>query len=186
MKMYIANGTHQSIDFQYRLPEYKNYRQQTIPIGGQIKISGDLSPQQIDLIIQFHVKYGMVKYNEISDFKGFFIPYVYSIDEPLSSEVIAELIIQNRSFNKDLGEKLRAEAAIAVNSQIETNAKENVTTFQVEIQETVSKDRDPTISEKIVVTRDQNRGAPQGPTHRSPISLVSDFIKSKPKSKLSF
>jgi hypothetical protein len=187
MKLFVANGTHQNIDFQYRLPEYKTYRMQQIPIGGQIKLSGELNEKQIDIIIQFHLKYGMVKYTEISQFKGFLIPYVYSIDEPIPAVSIVELIIQNREFNKVLGEKLRAEAAVAVNAQIEENAGDKLTNFEMEIKEAPSKDRDPTIEETIRVTRDKERGAPQGPdTGRSTLGVITDFIRPKPKPKSVF
>lgn len=184
MKLYIANGTHQNIDFQYRLPEYKTYRQQNIPIGGQIRISGELNEKQIEIIIQFHIKYGMVKYSEIGDFKNYYVPYVYSIDNPIPAETIAELVVQNREFNKRLGERLRAEAAIAVNSLIEENAGDKLTAFEMEITEKQSKDRDPTIAEKITVTRDKERGAPQE-GNKSTLSAITDFIRSKPKKQTS-
>jgi hypothetical protein len=182
MRMFIANGTHQNIDFQYRLPEYKTYRMQTIPIGGQIRISGELNEKQIDIIAQFHASYGMVRSNELSTFSGYYIPYIYSIDEPISEETIVELIVHNREVNKVNGEKLRAEAAVAVNAMIEENAGEKLTSFEFEITEKPMKDRDPTIAEKIVITRDKEKGAPQGPP-KSPISAITDFMR--PKSKKS-
>lgn len=155
-----------------------------IPIGGQIRISGELNEKQIDIIISFHLKYGMVKFSEINEYKGFFIPYVYSVDNPISAEVIAELIIQNREYNKKLGEKLRAEAAIAVNSMIEENAGDKLTAFEIEIKEKQTKDRDPEIDEKIVITRDKERGAPQ--EEKSTLASLSDFIRSKPKKTTAF
>jgi hypothetical protein len=178
--MFIGNGTHQNIDFQYRLPEYKTYRMQNIPIGGQIKISGELNEKQIDIIIQFHAKYGMVKYSEISDFHGYYIPYVYSVDNPVSEEVLSQLIIQNREYNKILGEKLRAEAAVAVNAMIEENAGEKLTSFEMEITENKRKDRDPEIDEKITITRSRERGAPQDPSGGKGIGgIITDFIRPK-------
>jgi hypothetical protein len=181
VKLYVGNGTHHVIDFQYRLPEFKTYRMQMIAIGGQTRLSGDLNEKQIEIIISFHIKYGMVKYSEINDFKGFFIPYIYSIDAPISSEVLTELIVQNRAYNKRIGEKLRAEAAIAVNAQIEENAGAQLTAFEMEITEKDSKDRDPTIAEKIVITRDQKKGAPQDPNAKGPLGIITDFIRPKPK-----
>jgi len=178
--MFIANGTHQNIDFQYRLPEYKTYRMQTIPIGGQIRISGELNEKQIDIIAQFHAPYGMIRSNELSAFSGYFIPYIYSIDTPISEETIVELIVHNREVNKANGERLRAEAAVAVNAMIEENAGEKLTSFEFEITEKPMKDRDPTIAEKIVITRDKEKGAPQAPS-KSPISAITDFMRPKPK-----
>jgi hypothetical protein len=167
MRMYIANGTHQNIDFQYRLPETKSYRQQNIPIGGQIRISGELSAKDIDAIVEHHVIYGMVHAKEISNFKGFLIPYVYSIDEPVTVEIMTELIVQNREFNRLLGIKQRQEAAVTVNQQIEDqfpeNMKNNLKNLEMTVEELPSKDRDPTINEGVRVTRDKEKGAPQDP-----------------------
>lgn len=185
MKLYIANGTHQNIDFMYRLPEYKSYRTQTIEVGKQIKISGELTPAQIDLIIQFHMKYGMIKFSEINDFKGFHIPYVYRVDEPIAQDTIEGLIIQNREYSKAEAKRLRAEAAITVNTQIEDALESKISNFQFEIEEKPDKNRDvSTEAETISITRDRKRGAPQEPGGaRSPISVVADFIRNKPKLK---
>lgn len=163
MKLYIANGSHQIIDFQYRLPEYKNYRQQTIPIGGQIRISGELSTKDIEMIVEHHTIYGMVHYKELSDRKDIFIPYIFSVDNPISSDTIADLIVQNREFNTELGKKQRQQAAITVNSMIEESSNDVLKNFEMTIVEQQSKDRDATISEGIRVTRDKEKGAPQGP-----------------------
>jgi hypothetical protein len=180
MKMYIANGTHQNVDFQYRLPEFKNYRRQMISIGGQIKLSGELTIEQIDIIAQFHAKYGMIRVNELDQFKGYFIPYIYSIDVPVTAEKIVELVERNREVNKKLGEKLRAEAAVAVNHQIEENAGEKLTSFEMEITEKQTKDRDPEIEEKIVITRSKERGAPQDPNERSTLGgIVTDLFRTQ-------
>jgi hypothetical protein len=186
MKLYIGNGTHQNLDFQYRLPEYRSYRTQPIAVGGQTRISGDLTPAQIDIIIQFHTKYGMIKFSEISNFRGFFIPYIYRIDEAISKETLEELIVQNRVFNANESRRLRAEAALAVSAQIEDNLNgEKISNFQMEIEEKPSKERDATMEpETFQVTRDRKRGAPQEPgSGRSPISVVADFIRNKPKQK---
>jgi hypothetical protein len=163
MHMFIANGMHQNVDFQYRLPETKTYRTQLIPIGQQIRISGDLSQKDIERVIESHLPYGMVAAREISKFKGFFIPYVYSVGEPVTSEQITELILQNREYNENLGRKLRKEAAVAVSASIEEGTTDTLRNFEMTIEELPSKDRDPTFSDAIRVTRDKERGAPQGP-----------------------
>jgi hypothetical protein len=185
MLMYVANGMHQTLSFQYRLPEYKTYRQQKVPIGGQVRLSGELNEKQIDIIAQFHQKYGMVKASDIQMFKGYFIPYVYSIDSPISAELIMELIVQNREYNRILGEKLRTEAAIAVNNLIEENAGEKLTSFEMEIFEKAGKNSEQPIGEKIVVTRSKERGAPQDPREKGPLGIITDFIRPKPSLKKS-
>jgi hypothetical protein len=170
------------------LPEFKSYRSQQIPIGGQIQISGDLSTAQVDLIIRFHTKYGMVKYSEVSDFKGWHIPYCYRIDEPISAEIIGTGVFQNRELHQNMGRTLRRDAAIAVNAQIEENLEgEKISNFQMDIEEKVTKDRDPVLEpETFMVTRDKKRGAPQERETRSPISMVTDFMRARPKKAPSF
>jgi hypothetical protein len=172
MKMFIANGSHQIIDFQYRLPEYKNYRQQTIPIGGQIRISGELSSKDIEMIVEHHTIYGMVNFREISDHKDMFIPYIYSVDNYMSADTIAELVVQNREFNTELGKKQRQAAALTVNSMIEESISDTLKNFEMTVVEQESPTRDATISEGIRVTRDREKGAPQGPD-KNPIDLSS-------------
>jgi hypothetical protein len=174
MRMFLANGTHQNIDFQYRLPQYKNFRQQTIPVGGQIVISGELSEKDIDIIIHLHSIYGMVSNKEFPSYKGFFIPYIYSIGEPINEVQIAELIVQNRDYNVKLGVKQRQEAAVAVSSVIEDNInaipgipayRDRLTNLEMEITEVQTKDHDASFAEAIRVTRDREKGAPQEPSN---------------------
>jgi hypothetical protein len=163
------------------LPEYKTYRMQNIPIGGQIRLSGELDEKQIDTIVQFHVKYGMIRVTELDQFRGYFVPYMFSIDVPIPAEKIVELIVHNREVTKVLGEKLRAEAAVAVNAQIEENAGEKLTAFEMEITEKQSKDRDPEIAEKITITRAKERGAPQDPSSKGPAGVVTDLFRTQMK-----
>lgn len=170
MRMYVANGTHQYYDFQYRVPEYKSYRQQIIPMGGQIVLSGELSPKDIEMIIEHHTIYGMVSAKEFTNYRGHFIPYIYSIDEPISAETIAILITQNREYNTNMGIRLRREAAVTVNNMIEENTTDILKNLEVTIIEEQSKDRDATFAEGIRVTRDRELGAPQDP-NKNPIDF---------------
>jgi hypothetical protein len=163
MKLYIANGSHQVQDFQYRLPEVKNYRQQIIPIGGQIRISGDLSKEDIDLIIEHHTVYGMVHYKDIANHKDMEIPYIYSVDNFIPVDVMTALIVQNREYNTEKGKEQRQAAALTVNNMIEESLSDKLKNFEMTVVEEQSKVRDATFSEGIRVTRDKDRGAPQGP-----------------------
>jgi hypothetical protein len=167
MQMFIANGMHQNIDFQYRLPQYKSYRTQLIPVGGQIRISGELTSDEIDRIALHHAIYGMVSARDFKNYRGFHIPYIYSVNEPISADLIAELVEQNRIYNVELGKQLRQEAAVAVSATIEDNlppqTTERLKNLDMTIEEVPSKDRDATIDEGIRITRDIEKGAPQGP-----------------------
>jgi RecG-like helicase len=169
MRMYLANGTQQYIDFQYRLPEFRSYRQQTIPIGGQIVLSGELSQKDIELIIEHQSVYGMVSSKEFTRYKDVIIPYIYSIDAPISENIIAELIEQNRTVNIDQGVKRRQEAAVQVNNVIEQGTTDTLKNLEMTIEELPSKTKDPEFSEGVRVTRDKERGAPQDP--KNPIDF---------------
>jgi hypothetical protein len=164
MRLFIANGSHQNIDFQYRVPKYKNYRQQTIPVGGQQQLSGDLDKEAIDAIVDHHQKYGMIRAEEISNFRGFYVPYVYSVDKPVAAEIIGELVIQNRSYQQALGVKIRQNAAVAVNNIIEEQiTHEPLRNLEITIEEVGTKDKNSEMNEGIIITRDRERGAPQTP-----------------------
>jgi hypothetical protein len=185
MRMFIANGTHQNVDFQYRLPQYKNFRQQTIPAGGQIVISGELSEKDIDIIVHHQSMYGMVSNKEFPSYKGFFIPYIYSVGEPITEDQIAQLIVQNREYNVKLGIKQRQEAAVTVSKVIEDNintipgisgTRDRLTNLEMEIDEVSTKDHDASFSEKIRVTRDRDRGAPQEPD-RNPLDFMANKVR---------
>jgi hypothetical protein len=167
MRMYVANGTHQNIDFQYRIPEYKNYRQQTIPIGGQIRISGELSPKDVEAIVATHEIYGMVEASKIADFRGWHIPYIYSVGDPINAGVIAELVEHNRTVNTELGMKYRQEAAVALDGLIKDSSKDKVNQIETTIEEFDSKNphKEPEMFERIRVTTDRERGASQDPKH---------------------
>jgi hypothetical protein len=171
MFLYIGNGLHQNIDFQYRLTKYKSYKTQVIPIGGQIQISGSLAVEEIDRIILDHATYGMVSVTEYKNYRGFKVPYIYSIDKPIPANTLTELIEQNREVNMELGRKQRQEAAVAVTDMIERNTpkipgipERKLNSFEMTIEEVATSDRDTVIDEGIKVTRDKNRGAPQSAT----------------------
>jgi hypothetical protein len=163
MRMYVANGTHQNIDFQYRLPEVKNLRQQSIPIGGQIRISGDLSQKDIDSIINCHVIYGLVNTKEMRNRRGWFVPYVYSIDEPIAHDIIRELITQNRLITDERGRQQRENAAVTVHKQIQDGTTDRLMNLEMVIEEQATKNKDAEFYEKIQVTNLQEKGAPQDP-----------------------
>ena len=163
MRMYIANGTHQNVDFQYRIPEARSYRQQNIPIGGQVRISGELSSPEIELIIQFHEKYNIKNVSDFHNHSSTFIPYIYSVDEPIPASKIAELVEQNRKVLEENGRKQRIEAALATTANIEENSGQ-IKNLEMTVEEIAPKDRDAVFpTEAIRITRDRDKGAPQDP-----------------------
>ena len=80
--LYVANVSHQSHDFQYRILE-GGVRRQTIAPGQQILVfKRDLSLAEVEHIISQHGQYGMRAANEIVRTKSF-IGLCYSVDKPV-------------------------------------------------------------------------------------------------------
>lgn len=166
MDLFIANGTHQTIDFQYRLPEVKNYRQQMIAEGGQIRISGNLSIKDVEAVIQCHVHYGMIDYRELSSHRDEYIMYIYSVDQPVPLIAIQELIVRNRLLLEEKGRQIREEAAVTAHKVIQDGTPDRLKSLEFQIEEQPSKSNfgNPEVSENIVVTRLPERGASQDPS----------------------
>lgn len=121
--MYVANATKQVQTFMYRLPETKQPRQQTIDVGQQVRLSGDLSHKDIQAIIRQHAKYGMVAVSEIKDSKGL-IPLCFQLDTPIAPEVIEMLVNINTGVLDDRGRVARENSAIVAATTIGQNLRE--------------------------------------------------------------
>ncbi len=160
-KMYIANGSTQYHDFVYSLPESPAHRRQQIPPGGQIQISGDLNPIQVDSIVEQHRIYGMVRVSEVDRTKPF-VGLCYELDKPIRLEKIANIIEHNRGVLVKRGEEIRRDAALSTGAQIENEIFERrmpdqLQTLEMSIQEETEtrdpQDDSPTIAVGTRVTR---------------------------------
>ncbi len=159
IKLYVANCTKQKVNFLYRLPEHPSSREQPLPIGAQILISGDLSQKDVDYIIEQHRLYGMIEANERPQ-QGF-VGLCYSIGKPVPSSPMQSLIQHNTEVMTNTGRVMRQEAAIAFNEMAEKTVhdfggeKDSVAELSVQIteQKTSSDDRREKLSEQTVVSR---------------------------------
>lgn len=124
MKMFVANMTKQNCNLYYRLPEVAAPRMQTIPIGGQIQISGELSQSDIDYVVQQKAKYGMVAANEIDRSKPF-VGLCYSVGSPVRPAAIEKGIHHNVEVLVRRGHETRRDTAITINNRIEDDLDEN-------------------------------------------------------------
>lgn len=123
MRMYIANGTKQVINFLYRLPEQNGVRSQNIPIGGQIALSDDLRREDIDYILSQHTRYGLLPVEEVKNPKTF-VGMCYSIDKPVKIDSIEMLMTSNNDRLVERGREIRKEAAVASSAGIENEIAE--------------------------------------------------------------
>jgi hypothetical protein len=161
-ELYIGNMSKQIFQFCYRSPERPGVIVQTIPIGGQVRLSPngvhvDLSPPEIDAIINQHKTYGLVDINEVDSSQSPFSGLCYSIGKPISVDKLRRVMLKKEEALKTFGQKLRQEAALAVNSQIEEQIgaplKHLEMSFQEEEPRTGYSDTLEHVSEGVRVTR---------------------------------
>ena len=70
------------------------YHIKTIPVFSQI-LYGDFSASDINSIITQHAKYGMISDDALVANLGVIIPYIYSLDAPVSDADFRTLIDNN-------------------------------------------------------------------------------------------
>jgi hypothetical protein len=139
-ELFIGNISKQIFQFAYRSPERPGVIVQTIPIGGQIRISPngthiDLSTPEIDAIIGQHVTYGIVSIEDVDSKQSPFNGLCYSIGKPITVEKLRKAMLKKEEALKEFGTKLRQEAALAVNSQIEEQIGAPLRNLEMSFQE---------------------------------------------------
>jgi hypothetical protein len=139
-ELYIGNVSKQIFQFAYRIQERPGVIYQTIPIGGQIRVSPngqitDLSTPEIDYIINQHKTYGIVPVEEVDSGQSPFNGLCYSIGKPMSVEKLRRAMLKKEEALKEHGTKLRREAALAVNSQIEEQIGAPLRELEMSFQE---------------------------------------------------
>jgi hypothetical protein len=122
-ELYVANVSKQICNFAYRAPERSGVVIQVIPIGGQILVAPNgtntnLNTLEVEAILKQYEKYGLVPVDELgtAPFNGL----CYSLDKPISVDKLKKAMTKLEESLAILGRKMRSEAALAVNSQIET------------------------------------------------------------------
>lgn len=160
MKMFIANLTHQAVDFGYRLPEDGGLRRQRIEVGSQIRLSGELSPTDVDAIVRQYTKYGMIDVAEVDRTKGF-AGLCYSIDKPITVEKLRRGVVHNDAVLNEEGRKSREAAAVATSARIESSLPQEEGAPKLQSLEVTVEEEKPgdigdhdEINERLVVSRD--------------------------------
>jgi hypothetical protein len=139
-ELYIGNISKQVYQFAYRSPERPGVIVQTIPIGGQIRVSPngthiDLSTPEIDSILDQHRTYGMVSIDEVNVSQSPFSGLCYSIGKQISVDKLRRAMLKKEEALKNYGQQLRREAALAVNSQIEEQIGAPLRQLEMSFQE---------------------------------------------------
>ena len=167
-ELYIGNVSKQIQQFCYRSPERPGVITQTIPIGGQIRISPngqliDLSPPEIEAILSQHRTYGIVDIDDIDNKQSPFSGICYSIGKPMSPEKLRRAMVKKEESLKMFGQRLRQEAALALNSQIEEQIGAPLRNLEMSFEEEEPRsgyaDELDHLSEGVRVTREQAEGS---------------------------
>ena len=192
-KLYVANCTKQDYEVQYHLHlvvdggrlrsidanpnQNRPAMRQMIKPGRQIPLGGDLSTVQVESVIRQLVPHGLVGREELysPDHRNKKIPLVYSLDAPVSADVIRYVMDVNSGYMTEEGRQRRIQAAIATNAtvieavnktlaanQIDEDVK---TTVDVEFEQVETSEFEETkIAQGIKVRED----APDAPPPKQP------------------
>lgn len=130
MKIYVGNATTQIFDLQFRVPESSSIRRQPIPMGGQVELNAPSAREgfnqiQADSVIQQLGVYNMISVEEINRAGKNFAGLCYSIDKPIKSDKIQQLMMHNTQCLVILGKQLRENAAIVENDLLANQARNN-------------------------------------------------------------
>jgi hypothetical protein len=166
-ELFVGNVTKQIQMFAYRLPERTGIITQTIPIGGQIRISPngvltDLSTMEIDAIISQYRNYGMLAVEDLDSKATVFSGLVYSIGKPISADKLYKGMKRKEELLRAQGQRLRQEAALAVNSQIEEQIGRPLRELEMSVTEEepkggYSEDLEHT-ADGVIVSRKEKEG----------------------------
>lgn len=177
MQLYLANPTRQTREFFYRIPtgggtdqQLSGLRSQSVPIGGQIIISGDYPVEVLQRIIDVQIApYGGVGADELDRHRGL-ISMIYSVGKAVPVQRIERVMRNNIGIQADLGREMRRQAAVAESNQIDrvldsSGVTGSLRALEMTIQEeNHSPDSEtPQISEGIRVTSSELGGGAPAP-----------------------
>jgi len=164
VKLYIGNASRQVHHFAYVVPEL-GPRTQTVPIGGQVQLVGELNSQQIDAIVGQHRKYGLMEADKI-DARTPFVGICFSVDRPISQKHLQIAMDYNMRRLAARGTEIRKLAAITQHNILEEavakNDLANLANVEITIQEDNHDGRDARapVSDGIILDRSAPADAP--------------------------
>lgn len=112
MYVYVANGTHQHIQFNYRLPETKSFRALEIRAGRQTRFTEDFDEHALSVLVEQLERYGAVG---VADVKNIVLPrsLIYSVDRKISSDKINEARLKDEAARQEVAAQKLEEAGLA-------------------------------------------------------------------------
>src|ERR1700740_2918007 len=123
-KLFIANCTMQVQRVMYRLDvnddgvlvQNSNMRaakHQDVPVGRQVSLGGDMTGPQIQYIVDQLSKFGLCGTVDRNRLPSAVVPYLFSIDKPVSENDIRAVFAHNKGALKMDGETRLQQSAIA-------------------------------------------------------------------------
>ncbi|MEI9569445.1 hypothetical protein V5080_03550 [Atlantibacter hermannii] len=154
MKLFIANTTKQRHIFTFRVLETGRLRQIPIEHGSQMAVL-DGSTDEIEAVIKHHQVYGLIDASKIDQSRQF-VGLCYSIDKPVSANII-EKTIRDNDDHLTRNAHDRRQASVAA---LDTSLRESGIGYdgEMEFSAEQAKGRDetddtPTVNEKIVTEK---------------------------------
>jgi hypothetical protein len=157
--LYIGNATRQRYDFQYRTSVGGAVRSQLIPVGSQLKISGELTLGEIDYILGQHSKYGLIAEDRIDRTKDF-AGTCYAVGKPITNVRLMYLMESNLQVLVKRGEEIRKANAVGHSNIINEVMRESQQAELPVLELTVQQERRdpdnnvPQLAEGILVSSD--------------------------------
>lgn len=157
-RLLIANGTHQHVDFQHRIPEYDKVFSVVIPAGRQVEHPVEMNEQQMRVVIGQLEKYGA---RPASDIDNLTTPrgLVFSLNRPISSDQIDEAREQDEEVRQTIADEQIQNAGIAVPAVGEAGAHLNKAIL--EVKELAPTDREQQVKGGVDTTIEVSKDAGQ-------------------------
>ncbi|CAD6037131.1 hypothetical protein [Escherichia coli] len=117
MKLYIANCSHQTHQFNYKIPEKTQSFGVTIGAGKQHML--EYPPEVISSIIEQHEPYGFQRYDRVGNtFSGI----CYAIDRVISASSIKDNAEQKSENLENLSQEILEANAVSLNKAVDEAA----------------------------------------------------------------
>lgn len=136
MKLFVANCSIQDHDFAYRQLETGKLCTQRIHAGSQSMIYKDAPMNELELIIQQHLIYGMIPAQQAKNAKGF-VGLCYSIDKPVDVEAIMHARESNDNAAVDRAVEVHQTSVASATDAMQKMSDGKLNDYEVELTEQV-------------------------------------------------
>jgi hypothetical protein len=131
-RLFVANCTKQRHEFTYFVPEDRrgSLKKIMIPIGGQVMVHKEDTPEVLNEIIDQHIRYGLVAAKDIPKTRAF-IGVCYSINQMIDVDDIMTAAEHNDDVLIERGLHQRKTATLAMDAEMSKSVGEAGGTLEV-------------------------------------------------------